>query len=583
MSDDTRDETEEPDATTDEESQRGADGDAGDGDVAGGHGDGDGHDHDHGDGHAHGDDGGPPGVETREAPPTDDPNRNYRPIDLAETGKGALPRNHPALENDAGGPQGGGSPPGGAGGPPGSAGEPPGSGGGGPPGGAAGPQGSGSPPGGAGGADLPDAERIQNRMVREIRSIDTPRGDPVSAEVLADLTVGDGVVTATLDAGGLAPAVATAVGEQVRGAGLAIEGVDHVRIDSPERSRVEGELSPEGVDRVLAVTGAKGGAGKSTVTIALARALREAGLDVGVFDADFQAPDLTEYLGASDPVVSTPTGRPSPAYADGMRIVSIDLVSGDRPTAWRGAMTHDALADLLGEAVWGDLDVLLVDLPPGVGDVGHTVFSRVPVDGAVAVTTSSDVSVRNVTRTIGLLDARDVPVAAVVENKARESEAVGDDAAEGGEEAGGDGEPEAETAGDRDPTDLVAEANGDPALVSLPFDAALRDPAGFEFDALADATATGLSDLRAAVTGFLDDAGSDVPEDAVDISGLPDRLREQQALIEAGAAPDGPRPLLVDRGDDRVGEALDDEFAVDVEPVDDDRSVVRVEGDAGSA
>ncbi|TKX83470.1 chromosome partitioning protein ParA, partial [Halorubrum sp. SS5] len=179
----------------------------------------------------------------------------------------------------------------------------------------------------------------------------------------------------------------TAVGEQVRGAGLAIDGVDHVRIESPERSRVEGELSPEGVEHVLAVAGAKGGAGKSTVTIALARALRDAGLDVGVFNADFQAPDLTEYLGASDPVVSTPTGRPSPAYADGMRIVSIDLVSGDRPTAWRGAMTHDALADLLGEAVWGDLDVLLVDLPPGVGDVAHTVFSRVPVDGAVVVTT----------------------------------------------------------------------------------------------------------------------------------------------------------------------------------------------------
>jgi ATP-binding protein involved in chromosome partitioning len=347
---------------------------------------------------------------------------------------------------------------------------------------------------------------------------------------------------------------------------LAIDGVDHVRIESPERSRVEGELSPEGVDHVLAVAGAKGGAGKSTVTIALARALREAGLDVGVFDADFQAPDLTEYLGASDPVVSTPTGRPSPAYADGMRIVSIDLVSGDRPTAWRGAMTHDALADLLGEAVWGDLDVLLVDLPPGVGDVAHTVFSRVPVDGAVVVTTPSDVSVRNVTRSVGLLDAREVPVAAVVANKSRRGDAADGSGAEGG------------SPGDRDPADLVAEANGDPPLVSLPFDAALRDPAGFAFDALGDATAAGLDDLRDAVTAFLESAGPDVPDDAVDISGLPDRLREQQALIEAGAAPDGPRPLLVDRGDDRVGEALGDEFAVDVRPVDDDRAVVRVEG-----
>lgn len=546
MSDDTRDETEEPDATIDEESQR-----AGDGARDAGH-DGDaGHDHD----------GGPPGVETRDEPPTEDPSRNYRPIDLEETGKGALPRNHPALEDGPGAPQGGGSPSGGSptGGPQGGAPQ----GGGSPPGG---PEG-GSPPGGPAGRDLPDAERIRDRMVREIRSIDTPRGDPVSAEVLADLTVEDGVVTATLDAGGLDPAVATAVGEQVRGAGLAIDGVDHVRIESPERSRVEGELSPGGVDHVVAVAGAKGGAGKSTATIALARSLREAGLDVGVFDADFQAPDLTEYLGASDPVVSTPTGRPSPAYADGMRIVSIDLVSGDRPTAWRGAMTHDALADLLGEAVWGDLDVLLVDLPPGVGDVAHTVFSRVPVDGAVVVSTPSDVSVRNVTRTIGLLDAREVPVAAVVANKVREDDAVG-----------GVGSDDADEApGDRDPTDLVGEANREPPLVSLPVDPELRDPADFEFDDLADATATGLSDLRDAVTAFLADAGPDVPEDAVDISGLPDRLREQQALIEAGATPDGPRPLLVDRGDDRVTEALADDFAVDVEPVGDDRTVVQVD------
>jgi len=287
---------------------------------------------------------------------------------------------------------------------------------------------------------------------------------------------------------------------------------------------------------------------------------------VGVFDADFQAPDLTEYLGASDPVVSTPTGRPSPAYANGMRIVSIDLVSGDRPTAWRGAMTHDALADLLGEAVWGDLDILLVDLPPGVGDVAHTVFSRVPIDGAVVVTTPSDVSVRNVTRSIGLLDAREVPVAAVVANKVREGDAIG------GGEAG-------DAAGDRDPTDLVAEANGDPPLASLPLDDALRDPVGFAFDALGDAAAAGLDDLRAAVTAYLDRVGPEVPADAVDISGLPDRLREQQALIEAGSAPDGPRPLVVDRGDGLVREALDGEFETGTESLDDERELVRVADD----
>lgn len=385
--------------------------------------------------------------------------------------------------------------------------------------------------------DVSDEDRIRAGLVSEVRRIETPHGDLVSAEVLTDIDVGDGVVTVTVDASGLDAGTADRVTDQLLGAALAIEGVDHCRIESARRERAEGGLAPNGAEAVVAIAGAKGGVGKSTLTVALARRLRDAGLDVGIFDADFEAPAVSELLGVEGPVTTTATGNPAPAYTDGLQVVSLDLVAGDRPVAWRGAMAHDVLADLLGDAAWNDRDVLLVDLPPGVGEVAESVFSRMPLDGVVLATTPADVSLRSVERTAGLADAHEVPVAAVVENMA------GEDGIRAGERTIGE---------------LLGTAPSDPPRVRIPFDPALQRPATVERSDLLPEAEAGLEDLTGAVRTHLARVAEDVPDDAVDLSGLPERARERQAVLEFGTAPDGPRPLVV--GDDDLPALLEREF-----------------------
>jgi ATP-binding protein involved in chromosome partitioning len=391
--------------------------------------------------------------------------------------------------------------------------------------------------------DLSEEDRIRAQLVSEVRGIETPHGDLVASEVLTDLEMSEGIVTVTVDCSGLAPEVADRVGDQLLGRALAIKGVEHCRIQSVRQERAEDGLAPNGAATIIAIAGAKGGTGKSTLTVVLARLLRAAGLSVGIFDADFEAPAVSELLGIDDMVTTTATGTPSPALKNGFQVVSLDLVSGDRPMAWRGAMAHDVLADLLANAAWSDRDVLLVDLPPGVGEVTETVFSRVPIDGAVLVSTPSDVSVRNTTRTAELADAHDVPVAAVVCNMA----------------AGGI------RAGERTFAELLESAPRG-KQVQIPFDPAIQRPATVDLSALDVETEFCLDELVTAVRTHLARVTEDLPEGAIDLSGLPERVRERQAVLEYGAAPDGPRPLVV--GDDDVTEILENEFDLDFETTD---------------
>lgn len=401
-----------------------------------------------------------------------------------------------------------------------------------------------------------DDDAIKRQFVDGARGIETPRGDPVAAGVLVDLAVEDGTVTATVDCSSLESSDASRVGNRMEGIGLAIEGVDHVRLESARTRRTDGRIAPNGVDAIVAIAGAKGGTGKSTLTLELASRLDAAGLEVGVFDADFQAPDLTELAGVEGPIVATAGGDPEPATVAGLQLVSIDLIAGDRPAAWRGAMTHDVLEDLLENAAWQDRDVLLVDLPPGQGAVAERLFQRVAVDGAVLVTTPAAASLRNVERTAGLLDACDVPVTAVVENMAS-------------------GEFRS---GDRSVDDLLEVAPGQPRHVTVPFDPALQrrpidDDRGLETD-----TEAAMATLSDAVRDRLAAVAPTGHEDALDLSGLPADLQEKQAVLEVAAA-DEPASLVVDAED--VPTVLADEFdgGVAVSDVGGGRRLVRAGGE----
>lgn len=174
-----------------------------------------------------------------------------------------------------------------------------------------------------------------------------------------------------------------------------------------------------GVDRVVAVASGKGGVGKSTVAANLAVALAGRGLRVGLLDADIYGPSvpLLFGVGRGEAGASDAEGRFIPAERHGVKLVSMGFFVADgAPLIWRGPMLSKALHQFLRDVAWGDLDVLVIDLPPGTGDVQMTVTSGVALDGGVIVTTPQDVALADVERGVKMFQQAEVPVLGVIEN-----------------------------------------------------------------------------------------------------------------------------------------------------------------------
>ncbi len=176
---------------------------------------------------------------------------------------------------------------------------------------------------------------------------------------------------------------------------------------------------PEGVSRVIAVASGKGGVGKSTVTANLAVALAARGRRVGVLDADVYGPSQPRMLGVS--------GRPSspdgttilPLRNHGVTLMSLGLITGENEAViWRGPMLMGALQQMLGQVQWGRLDVLLVDLPPGTGDVQMTLAQKVPLAGAIVVSTPQDIALIDARKGIDMFSRMEVPIIGLIENMA---------------------------------------------------------------------------------------------------------------------------------------------------------------------
>jgi ATP-binding protein involved in chromosome partitioning len=171
-----------------------------------------------------------------------------------------------------------------------------------------------------------------------------------------------------------------------------------------------------GVTSIVAVSSGKGGVGKSTVSVNLAVALANAGNRVGLLDADIYGPNVPGMLGVhQEPVVED--GKIHPPEAFGVKMMSLGLVAGeDTPIIWRGPIVGKIIQQFLVDVLWGDLDQLIVDLPPGTGDAQLTLSQSVPLSGAVIVTTPQDVALEDVTRSVSMFNTVDVPVLGVVEN-----------------------------------------------------------------------------------------------------------------------------------------------------------------------
>ncbi|WP_117595381.1 P-loop NTPase [Haloprofundus halophilus] len=272
--------------------------------------------------------------------------------------------------------------------------------------------------------DDQDSEEITSIDVDEVetalRQVRDPEADVTvfEAGLIDDIRAHDGHLTIDADLSDFPPQEAQSVTETLMRAVSDVPGVARAHVEHVKsRPEMEGRAVGIGTaDRVIAVASAKGGVGKTTVATSLACALAADGRDVGLFDADIHGPNVPELLSVSGPVYSDEDGNPIPVDADGLEVMSVGLLSSSAPLAWRGAMAHDALSELFEETAWSEPDTVVLDLPPGTGDVALTTLQDVPVDGVVFVTTPFHAAVSDTHRSLQLFEENDVPVLGVVVN-----------------------------------------------------------------------------------------------------------------------------------------------------------------------
>jgi ATP-binding protein involved in chromosome partitioning len=245
--------------------------------------------------------------------------------------------------------------------------------------------------------------------------------DLLTARAVKGLTVADGRVSCPVSLGfpfgAYGPALQRTLEERLG----ALPGVVAVEVRIAchiESHAAQQGLKPlPGVKNILAIASGKGGVGKSTTATNLAIALQQEGATVGLLDADIYGPSQPRMLGASGAPEVLDGKHFEPLRAHGIQTISIgNLVDEETPMIWRGPMVTNALQQLLLETRWEDLDYLLVDLPPGTGDIQLTLCQRIPVSGAIVVTTPQDIALIDARKAVKMFEKVEVPVLGVVEN-----------------------------------------------------------------------------------------------------------------------------------------------------------------------
>ena len=184
----------------------------------------------------------------------------------------------------------------------------------------------------------------------------------------------------------------------------------------PQQGQPQNVLIPN-VQYKIAVASGKGGVGKSTVATNLAIALAQAGAKVGLMDADAYGPSIPTMMGIKDKPQTSPERKLIPLVRHDIKLMSIGfMVSEEQAMIWRGPMLHGAIRQFLGEVDWGELDYLIIDLPPGTGDASLSLTQSIALTGAVIVTTPQDVALADVRRGVAMFERLNVPVLGVIEN-----------------------------------------------------------------------------------------------------------------------------------------------------------------------
>jgi len=245
--------------------------------------------------------------------------------------------------------------------------------------------------------------------------------DLVTARAVTGIAVDGGKVRVEVELGFPAGRYARELEEQVHTLIAALPGATQaeVRVHSTILSHaVQRNLTPlEGVKNVIAVASGKGGVGKSTVAVNLALALASDGARVGILDADIYGPSQPRMLGLSGRPSSKDGKHLTPLEAHGVKCMSIGfLIDEETPMVWRGPMVTQALVQLIGDTLWDGLDYLVVDMPPGTGDIQLTLSQKVPVSGAVIVTTPQEIALLDARKGLKMFQKVEVAILGVVEN-----------------------------------------------------------------------------------------------------------------------------------------------------------------------
>jgi ATP-binding protein involved in chromosome partitioning len=267
------------------------------------------------------------------------------------------------------------------------------------------------------------AQATEQQVVEALRKVRDPEleKDVVTLNMARDIAVGDGRVSLTLVL--LIPAhpKKDELDRAVRAELSRLPGVKQVELkyetEVPEgRPGASGKAPIAGVKNIIAVASGKGGVGKTTVAVNLAVALAGLGAKVGLMDADVYGPNVPRMMGVNE-MPRAKGDRIQPLDNYGVRVMSMGFLNpGDRPLIWRGPMLHSVIQQFIRNVDWGDLDYLVVDLPPGTGDVQLTLLQTVPITGAIVVTTPSDVSLEDARKAIEMFHQVKADVLGVVEN-----------------------------------------------------------------------------------------------------------------------------------------------------------------------
>ena len=245
--------------------------------------------------------------------------------------------------------------------------------------------------------------------------------DIVGLGFIKDLQIDGGRVAFTIELTTPACPVKDQMRDQARAAVMQVPGVSSVdvRLSARVRQAVSGEggrQAPPGVKNIIAVGAGKGGVGKTTVAVNLAIALEKCGGKVGIIDGDIYGPNVPIMLGMKAQL-TTDGQKIVPAEKYGLQVISMGFLTGDdAPIIWRGPMLHGALQQFFREVRWVELDYLVIDLPPGTGDVALSLSQTVPVAGAIVVTTPQQVSLADSRRAVAMYKKLNIPTLGIVEN-----------------------------------------------------------------------------------------------------------------------------------------------------------------------